>query len=396
MGKAASKCRNSCAMSSDKQYIDDPITSSTALDSLLIVESDQAHIDSLQSVLEKLGFKILPALGGQQALEQLAATRPELILLKLPIPGMDGFELCKQIKENSTWSDIPIIFLSSNLDKTLLVRALESGGADYLTEPFDRAELVSRIRTHLMLQTTRNHLKQMAREKEELLGMISHHVQNNLAGMNMSARLLLERTQSSSDPKLRLMAENILASSSQMSVFIKALLANSAADRGLKITMESVDISVAASRSLRQYADAATEKQINLCANGLPEGVFISADPAALAQVFDNLISNAIKFSPSNTSITVAVQRNGDRVECRIQDQGPGFTDEDKLRMFHRYARLSARPTGGEPSTGLGLSIVKKLVEAMAGEVACQSALGKGTTFILSFPAFTPNSSSNS
>jgi two-component system, sensor histidine kinase and response regulator len=368
-----------------------PITAATATDCLLVVDDDQANIDGLRSMLGKLGFEILPATGGQQALERLAVRSPDLILLNLHLRGMDGFELCKRIQENQTCADIPIIFFSQSNDKGLLVRALESGGADYLAQPFDKAELLSRIRTHLMLKTARNHLEQLAREKEELLGMISHYLQNNLAGMNMSARLLLDRTQANGDPKLRLMAENICTSSHRMRMFIKALLANAAADRGFKVNLESVNFSDAASRCLRQYEDAAREKELVLGNVPLHEGAVIHADPAALDQVLDNLISNAVKFSPPKKKIIVAMQRGPTHVECLIQDEGPGFSEADKARMFHRYARLSARPTGSEPSTGLGLSIAKKLVQAMNGELVCQSSPGQGATFILRFPINPPN-----
>jgi signal transduction histidine kinase len=108
--------------------------------------------------------------------------------------------------------------------------------------------------------------------------------------------------------------------------------------------------------------------------------------------VLDNLISNAIKFSPPKKKVSAVLRRDCDHVECLIQDEGPGFTEADRARMFHRYARLSARPTGGEPSTGLGLSIAKKLVQAMNGGLICQSAPGQGTTFILRFPINSPNS----
>ena len=111
------------------------------------------------------------------------------------------------------------------------------------------------------------------------------------------------------------------------------------------------------------------------------------ADVSALGQILDNLISNALKFSPPGKQIFVSVRPAGKHAECVIRDEGPGFTVEDKTRMFRRYGRLSARPTGGEPSTGLGLSIVRKLVQAMNGELLCESNPGQGAAFINSFAA---------
>jgi two-component system sensor histidine kinase/response regulator len=364
------------------------IAPAMATDCLLVVDDDETNIEGLRWMLGRHGFEILPAANGAQALQCLADRRPDLILLKLLMPGTDGLELCKRIQENPDWADIPIVFFSQSHDKDLVTRALECGGVDYLALPFNKPELLSRIRTHLMLKTARDHLKQLAREKDELLGMISHHLQNHLAGINMSAHLLLDRLHADNDPKLRVIAEHIRAASSEMRVFIKGLLANAAADRGFNLNLEAVHFSDATARVLRQYEEAARSKELALRVVVPDEGVLIQADSAALDQVLDNLISNAVKFSPPKRQVSVTLRRGSSHIECLIQDQGPGFTDEDKRRMFHRYARLSARPTGGEPSTGLGLSIAKKLVHAMNGELVCLSSPGKGATFILRFPIF--------
>ena len=116
------------------------------------------------------------------------------------------------------------------------------------------------------------------------------------------------------------------------------------------------------------------------------ENAVVQADPAALSQVLGNLLSNAVKFSPPGKEISIGVRSEESYVECYVQDQGPGFTEEDKTRMFQRYGRLSARPTGGEPSAGLGLSIVKKLVEAMGGALTCESTAGSGARFTVRLP----------
>ena len=175
----------------------------------------------------------MPATGGLQAFQRLAVRRPDLILLDLLMPEMDGFEVCRRIRENPDWAEIPIIFLSSADDKGLIVRALESGGVDYITKPFNHAELVTRVRTHLALKRARDELKQLAEDRDELLGILTHDLKNHLGGMDMSAQLLRDRTEAMADPKLRLMAENISHSSSQMLAFVKEFLANASADHGL-------------------------------------------------------------------------------------------------------------------------------------------------------------------
>jgi two-component system sensor histidine kinase/response regulator len=205
--------------------------------------------------------------------------------------------------------------------------------------------------------------------------------------MDMSAQLLRDRTEAMADPKLRLMAQNISHSSSQMLAFVKEFLANASADHGLSIKTESISLKDAAARIVQQHREAAKRKQLLFQTVFDEDGAHVQADPAALNQVLDNLLSNAIKFSPPGKQIRLTVCPPGNRyVECQVQDEGPGFSETDKAHMFQRYGRLSARPTGGEPSTGLGLSIVKKLVLAMQGELACESTPGNGATFAFRLP----------
>ncbi len=246
---------------------------------------------------------------------------------------------------------------------------------------------MTRVRTHLALKKARDELKQLAEDRDELLGILAHDLKNHLGGMDMSAQLLRDCTVAVTDPKLRLMAENISNSSSQMLAFVKQFLANASADHGLNLRSEPVNLSDAAARAVQQHQPAAQSKQLVLEIVLPPEGRLVQADGAALNQVLDNLLSNAIKFSPPGRHIRLTVCAPGARfVECQVQDEGPGFSETDKAGMFRRYGRLSARPTGGEPSTGLGLSIVKKLVLAMQGELACESTVGHGATFAFRLP----------
>ena len=365
---------------------DSPITATKA-GCLLVVDDQESNNQVIGAALGHLGFEILPATSGPQAFQRLSVRRPDLILLDLLMPEMDGFQVCRRVRENPEWAEIPIIFLSSAIDKELIVRALESGGVDYITKPFNHAELVTRVRTHLALKNARDELKQLAEDRDELLGILAHDLKNYLGGMDMSAQLLRDRTEAMADPKLRLMAQNISQGSSQMLAFVKEFLANASSDHGLNLKSEPVSLSDSATHAVQHHQEAARSKQLALKVVLPPAGILVQADGAALNQVLDNLLSNAIKFSPPDKQICLTVCLPGARfVECRIQDEGPGFSENDKTLMFRRYGRLSARPTGGEPSTGLGLSIVKKLVLAMNGELVCESAPGKGATFTFRLP----------
>ena len=235
-------------------------------------------------------------------------------------------------------------------------------------------------------ETARVGLEQLAEDKDELMGILTHDLKNLLSGMQMSAERLHESSGSLADPKLHLMVENISHSSSQMLAFVKEFLTNASFGHGLTIKIESISLSEAVARAVSQYQEAARRKDLVLRGVLPRENAVVQADSAALSQVLGNLISNAVKFSPPGKEISIGVRSEESDVVCYVQDQGPGFTEEDKARMFQRYVRLSARPTGGEPSAGLGLSIVKKLVEAMGGALTCDSKAGSGARFSVRLP----------
>jgi two-component system sensor histidine kinase/response regulator len=188
------------------------------------------------------------------------------------------------------------------------------------------------------------------------------------------------------DPRVRLMLEKISISSHHMLSFVNRFLENASAERQLIVKLEPVCFSEAASRSVRQVQDAARRKRLVVRASLPGEGTLVQADPDALNQVLDNILTNAVKFSPLGKQISVVVRPAPGYVECHVQDQGYGFTPDDKTRMFRRYQRLSARPTAGESSIGLGLSIVKKLVDAMCGDLLCESSAGGGARFSIRLP----------
>lgn len=364
---------------------------------LLVVDDQEANLKIIGEILGRLGFDIILASDGDQALRRLENRPVDLILLDVLMPGRDGFEICQLIRANPRWTDIPIIFLSAADDKTLIVRALEVGGVDYVTKPFNQAELLSRVRTHLALKTARDRLKQLAEDKDELLGILAHDLKNHLGGMKMTVQLMQDRAEKQNDPRLERMAANIHMSTNQMLAFVVEFLANSAADRGINVHLEPIWLHDVTAAAVQHYGETARRKGIALEHSGTTSEP-IAADRKALDQILDNLVSNAIKFSPSGTTVRISVEDDtgmGGGAICRVQDEGPGFSEEDKIEMFHRYRRLSARPTAGEPSTGLGLSIVKKLVNDIGGQIELQSRSGEGATFILRLPAYKPLTASS-
>jgi two-component system sensor histidine kinase/response regulator len=194
------------------------------------------------------------------------------------------------------------------------------------------------------------------------------------------------------DERLTHLAENILRTSAQSLSFVQEFLANAAADHGFALQPSAINPVEVAGAVVRQYTEPAHRKNISLRTEFPSADVIVLADVSALDQVLDNLVSNALKFSPPGRNIWLSIRSQADFVECAVRDEGPGFTAGDQARMFRRYGRLTARPTAGEPSTGLGLSIVRKLVLSMGGEVRCESNPGQGAVFTVRLPKPPANS----
>jgi two-component system sensor histidine kinase/response regulator len=224
-------------------------------------------------------------------------------------------------------------------------------------------------------------------KKEEMMGMLTHYLRNQLGGIRMSAQLIFDRAEKLNDIRLKRMSKNILEGSEQLSSFVDEYLANAAADHGFELHLRPVSLARAATSTIRRYANAAARKSIRLQEDLPSEDILVLADKDALEQVIDNLVSNAVKFSHPSRFVWLSVSKtDGEMLECRVRDEGPGCDEIDQLSMFSRFCRLSAKPTAGEPSTGLGLSIAKRHVDNMHGTLHCESQFGHGATFVLRLP----------
>jgi two-component system sensor histidine kinase/response regulator len=352
---------------------------------ILVVDDQETNLRVVGTVLTQAGFEVVAATSGAQALKRLEARMPDLVLLDLLMPEMDGIETCRRLKADSRFTDLPVIFLSAADDAQHVVQALESGGVDYITKPFNKSELLTRVRTHVALKKTRDQLRMLAEDKDEMLGILTHDLKNHLAGMRLSASLLSDR-RDELPARCATMAENIVQSTDRMLAFVKEFLANQTAER-LTLRLIPVDLVEVARSVNRDHNPAALVKEITVLPCESEGSIYVTADPEALRQVVDNLISNALKFTPAGGKISVNCRKNeGGMAEFTVQDSGPGFTEADRSRLFQRYGRLTARPTGGEPSSGLGLSIVKRLVEAMKGSITLESRPGESAHFRVLLP----------
>jgi signal transduction histidine kinase len=236
------------------------------------------------------------------------------------------------------------------------------------------------------LTTVNYELEKLNTEKNEFLGIAAHGIQTPLSGIILHTQLILnyyDRLEKAEIFEKIFMIEH---TASRMSNIIGSLLSINAIESGkISIRPEEISSQEIFKEIIAEYKIRATQKAIEL--NAEVEEAVIIADKIALVQVIENLLSNAVKYSPKEKKISLRAQKKENFYRIEIADEGPGLTKEDKTKLFQKFSKLSAKPTGDEAATGLGLSIVKKLVEAMNGKVFCESEAGYGAKFIVELPA---------
>lgn len=368
---------------------------------ILIVDDNPNNLRLLITLLQGEGYEVRPASNGPRALAMARKDPPELVLLDINMPEMDGYEVCKRLKADPETGDVPVLFISANDEAIDKVRGFEAGGVDYLSKPYDPHELHARVRTHLELKRSRDQLREMNTRlqdanamlqglneiKDEFLSMVSHDLKNPLSSILLFSRYMESR--SLSEDKAHEIGRLITRAGRRMFRLIEDLLDLNRFEQGqLQLETEVLELQPLLAELTAEFAQKASDKQQRVLFEPGPEDVRVQADAQRLRQVLENLVSNALKFSPPGTEVWLRQQRQDGRIIVAVEDRGPGLSAEDQARLFQKFVRLSARPSGDEHSSGLGLYIARQLIEAMQGTIACRSPLGPegGACFSISLP----------
>jgi two-component system sensor histidine kinase/response regulator len=352
---------------------------------VLVVDDEPKNIQVVGSLLLREGYEVIAARGGEEGLAKALETQPDLILLDVMMPGISGVEVAFRLKDHPGWNHAPIVFLSAATDKTFVIEGLGAGAVDYVTKPFNGPELMRRIELHVRLYRTQRKLEEAMAEKNRLVEVLAHDLKNPLGSVRFSARLLKERDPGGRTSELI----DVIDDAAERALGIVESLLE---ERGLeharqKMQIEWLPLDEVAASVIEAFSGSAADKKISLDWRAPAKPVVVRADREALYRVLENLVSNALKFSPRASRVSLEVSREDDSGVFRIEDQGPGIPAHEIGGLFQRYARLGPKPTGGESTTGLGLSIVKELTEAMEGSVAYRSADSGGAEFQLRLPA---------
>ena len=354
---------------------------------VLVVDDHPGSLRLLTAILDEADYNVIAGTHSAKALELINNHSPDIILLDVMMPGMDGFTLCKKIKSNPDLSDIPLIFLTSLSQKEDIIAGFNAGGNDYIIKPFNRLELLARVRNHLHLYDTLKENKRLirlseaaSRSKTEFLASMSHEIRTPLNSIIGMAEVLASTALTSEQREYvkisRSAGENLLE-------IINDILDLSKIEAG-QSTLESVDFhlpsllnSVVSILSIRA-AEQNTQLGIDIHPD-VPTG--INSDPTRLRQILINLAGNGLKFTENGTvTITVGVGSQN-KLLFSIKDNGIGIPQDKQKLIFESFTQADSLTTRKYGGTGLGLTICKKLTAIMKGSIWLKSSPGEGSTF---------------
>jgi signal transduction histidine kinase len=371
-----------------------PTVSKPGQSTILIVEDDRTNVVLLARILARDDYRVISTTSGEDALEQFARLQPDLVLLDVMLPGIDGLETCRRLKARHGDACPPIIFITARNDSADVIAGFEAGGTDYLRKPFQPEEVAARVRVHLqnraLTEEQKNLVAQLTRSnaaKNRFLGIAAHDLRNPLSSIRGMTEFLRDDATGPLNAEQRELVDHIHDASDGMLALVNELLDLSVIESGeLRLVLARtsavaiVDAAIALNRLNAERKGTRVEFDRT---RPLPE---LTADAAKLRQVLDNLLSNAIKYSPPCSTVMVAVAADGGSLRFAVRDQGPGIPAGERDRLFQDFGRTSVQPTGGEKSTGLGLAICRKIVEAHGGSIAAANVATGGCEFIVALP----------
>jgi len=365
---------------------------------LLIVDDTPANITLLRKIFSGKKLPISVAPNGEVALRIAQQALPDLILLDIMMPGIDGFETCKRLKSNEATKDIPVIFISAKGEIEDFVKGLFIGGVDYITKHFRQEEVLARVQIHLRLrklfvekEIAQKEADRANRAKSEFLSQMSHELRTPLNAILGFTQLLNIKSDNLRD-KQKGYIERIYAAGDHLLQLINEILDLARIDSGnITISLELIHIGQLFDELYGYAHSKADQNEIKIIDQTSDfHNQYILADKTRIKQVFINLISNGIKYNKKGGTLTYSIQKvNHDRLRFNISDTGNGIAKEKLKLLFEPFNRLGAEETDVE-GTGIGLCITKQLIGLMNGTIEVESTLGKGSTFCVEIPLAEP------
>jgi signal transduction histidine kinase len=371
---------------------------------VLIVDDDDKNIRLIKLILSKDDYHIESASGGKEALDMVARQEPDIILLDIMMPGIDGFEVCKHLKADESTKHIPVIMVTALQEKEHRLRAMDAGADDFISKPIDQTELLIRLKSLLRIKMYHNRLKksvdkladknkrleELEAQKEYLTRMIVHDMRNPLNAINMSTDLMLMQDKSDHD-KLNVLLETCKRSCTDLEQMIQNILdVRMMKENKLELKKNGVHLSSVVKDVQWQFQLKIDDSRISLTIGDMKDVPELHADYEMVKRVIANLLNNAIRHTPEHGVIHIDVEHvcEKEMIRFSMKDSGEGIPEEVQKTIFNTYMRIDSGSNGAHRGRyGLGLAFCRMAVEAHGGRIWVESAgNGSGSTFVFEMP----------
>jgi signal transduction histidine kinase len=374
-------------------------TSSLESVHVLVVDEHAQNRGLARAFLENAGYRVSIAEEGDAAVRAFSQMPADLVLLDVVQPGMDGFATCERLRQLPAGEQAAIVFITSLDDLAAQRRALEAGADDFLIKPLQRGELLLRVQSVLrskhihgeqeraseLIRLQRDELVRLQRQREENIALLVHDMKNPLAGVLSNAEFLM--SSGGLDPDQGECAYDILSASLRLHRMVMSLLDVSQSEHGvLRPAPVALDLNELVMSIRAQCAPKLRDKSLTLTVVLPPEPIRIEADRDMLMRLLANLLDNAMRHAPSNSSIGLEVHVEPDAIELRVSDAGPSIPEAERLELFESYVQLRDTAARLRARRGLGLSSSRAVVQAHGGRIWVEDCAGEGATFCVRLP----------
>lgn len=336
---------------------------------IVIIDDSSFNRKLIVSLLSEAGYEVMEAADARIGIDLAGKICPDLILLDVTMPGMDGYEACKSLKGSNKTKDIPVIFITGRAEEEDIVKGFECGAVDYITLPFSREELLSRVRTHIELKLSRQDMSAIKDDYSQLLQMICHDLLNPLSYI----KFIFEAEDN--DPDIFNNMKNDVKEAIENSIDIIEVVRKMRMISGDRedFHLEAVSVTTAAEMLSNMLEDRFREKKIDIIIDIEKDVHVIVEKTSFINSVLNNLLTNALKFSLPQSTVILTASRSNGWVHLTVKDSGIGMSEGLLKDLFKMEAVTKREGTAGEQGTGYGMRLVKRFIDAYGGSIDISS-----------------------
>lgn len=362
------------------------MSKSSNSDKILVVDDSPDNVFLIKTILEEEGYTVSTAENGASALAQIETSACDLVLLDLMMPGIDGYEVTKRIRQNMALPFIPILLITAH-DSPNVAQGLDLGADDFIRKPVTVDELLARVRSLLRLKHSIDERDEIARQRQDFVSRLTHDLRTPLVAADRMLLLFQEGALGNLSDQMQEVIEIMARSNSNLLAMVNTLLEVYRFEAGRKtLAFQPVNVSQLLEEVSQELSSLAAQKELAVNLHlGEESGISkVMGDRLELHRLFTNLIGNAIKFTDTG-SVTIRITpatASDEYITVEVADTGPGIPLEEQATLFERFRQGSHKSSG----SGLGLYLSRRIVEAHQGTILMNSEVGKGSVFTVRLP----------